>query len=357
MCVGSGGFRIDFLGDLMIAEESGSYDRSVMKKLGARPSVALDSYFDKVGWLWAGADEVVANYEGTLTTRRKPRKVDGRRKPWYHRSPAAVAGVLRRLNITAVGLANNHALDFGLPGLRDTLHSFRQARVATFGAGGGPKEAAQPLRVKTPGGVVAVLGFQHSDNPGTAGEETGGILRATKSEIAAAAAAARRSGARWLVAFVHWGSNYVKSVSKQQGRLARRFAAEGFSLVVGHGPHVVQPMRSISGTRVVYSLGNSVFSTPGRFWRSRALRPGIGWVLQTRWGEGGLEHISPRCILTDNFKVHLTPRLCPWDRGNLSFHDGRQEQREPTARRRRRSRARGQGAGRRRRRSIERNEV
>ena len=50
------------------------------------------------------------------------------------------------------------------------------------------------------------------------------------------AALARAAGADWVIAFVHWGENY-QPVNAQQRAAAQEFAAAGYDMVVGSGPH------------------------------------------------------------------------------------------------------------------------
>ena len=167
------------------------------------------------------------------------------------------------VGVTAVSLANNHAMDRGPQGLADTLQAFETAGIDAFGGGSNRETALQPLLIETPYGAVGVVGLgQGYGTRKTAGENRAGTLATDRCTIREAAALARTSGARWVVGFVHWGSNYSKVQHSQEAQ-ARFFADAGYDLVVGHGPHVEQPITSVEGMSVLYSLGNFVFGTPG----------------------------------------------------------------------------------------------
>lgn len=80
-----------------------------------------------------------------------------------------------------------------------------------------------------------------------------------------------RDEADVVFVIVHWGREYKMSPSTRQKTLARQFVANGADVVMGHHPHVIQPMETLnvkgrSGV-VFYSLGNflfdSSFSKPG----------------------------------------------------------------------------------------------
>ena len=123
---------------------------------------------------------------------------------------------------------------------------------------------------------------------------------------------AQEAGARSTVAFVHWGMNYA-DVEEEQRRIARLLADVGYDLVIGHGPHLAQPVEVLvarDGRRVpvFYSLGNFVFGTPRRYGPKT---PGVSLILATVVGPDGIRSAEIRCLLTDNREVAFQPRLCP----------------------------------------------
>jgi poly-gamma-glutamate synthesis protein (capsule biosynthesis protein) len=64
-----------------------------------------------------------------------------------------------------------------------------------------------------------------------------------------------------LVVSVHWGAEYYPVTARQRA-LARQLVAAGADLIVGHGPHVLQPVEWVDGALVAYSLGNFLFDQP-----------------------------------------------------------------------------------------------
>src|SRR5437868_13329324 len=85
--------------------------------------------------LAAECDAVVCNLECCLSERGRPtRRVRG--KPFFFRGPPAAAGALGAIGARVAGLANNHALDFEVEALADTLDVLADAGIATVGAGG-----------------------------------------------------------------------------------------------------------------------------------------------------------------------------------------------------------------------------
>ena len=286
-------FRIQWLGDTLLAD-------------AAEPRLRANGY----GWPFArllpllDGDYIVANAEGPITTETK--QYD-RSQRWAYNAAPAAAEALAAAAVDAAGLANNHALDRGPAGLSDTIAHLEGAGVASFGGGGDRAAALRPLLIETPHGRVAVVALgQGYGARKNASEAAAGTVPATRCAIEEGAALARAAGARWLVGYVHWGSNYSE-VQSSQRRQARLFAEAGYDLVVGHGAHVQQQIEIVDGVPVLYSLGNFVFGTPGRF---DAAFPGYGLVATSALGSEGFTALTLRCILTDNDAVRFQPRPC-----------------------------------------------
>ena len=73
-----------------------------------------------------------------------------------------------------------------------------------------------------------------------------------KSQIAEA----KKQGAQIIIVSMRWGTEFSSQVNELQRKDASFLAAQGVSLILGHGPHVVQPVEKIADTTVWYSLGN-----------------------------------------------------------------------------------------------------
>ncbi len=257
---------------------------------------------------------MIANLEGPLTERTE---VYARRGRWSYNAQPRAAAALAEAGVTIAGLANNHAMDRGPLGLADTLAALARAGIAPLGAGPDREAALRPLLLPTAHGAVGVVALgDHYGLARTAGEEQPGGAAFAPCDVVETAARARSEGARWLVAFVHWGANYSE-VRDRQRVLAGFFAESGYDLVVGHGPHVAQPIEVVDGMPVLHSLGNFVFGTPGRF---SERFPGYGLVATTVLDGRGLVELRLRCLLVDNDRVAFRPRPCPEQEAHAVLH-------------------------------------
>jgi len=62
-----------------------------------------------------------------------------------------------------------------------------------------------------------------------------------------------------LVVSLHWGNEYQKEPTLSQKELARKIIDSGAKIIIGHHPHVTQPVEKYNNGLIFYSLGNFVF--------------------------------------------------------------------------------------------------
>jgi len=284
-------FSVTWLGDTLLGD-------------GAQPSI------DRLGPGWVterlrplDADLVVANLEGPITERTEVWDPSQR---WTYQSDPNVAAVLSELGVDVGSLANNHAMDRGPGGLADTISNLTGAGIVPLGAGATSAESRLPLLVKTDAGTMAIAAF--FDTGSGSGVDRPGVRRLTIENLRSASDVARRGGATWMTAFVHWGVNY-EAITERQRRWAGEFATAGYNLVVGTGPHIAQPIELIGNMPVAYSLGNWVFGTAGRYGDRDV--PGRGLVLTTQFSPSEQHlRLSVDCIVTDNQVAAYQPMPC-----------------------------------------------
>ncbi len=271
----------------------------------AREALTIHGYewaFERIQALLA-ADYVVVNVEGPITSVTEPYFPD--QEFSYNAEPVA-AQALAKVGVDAAGLSNNHALDRGPEELQGTTNLLRGADVEPFGAGL-LAQAEQPHLVETPSGLVAILAFGDAWQYGAEASDTElGTVSMSVDTVSRGYDLAARASARWTIAFVHWGENY-EGVTKSQRDAARLFADAGYDLVIGHHPHIAQEVEIVDGMPVLYSLGNLVFGTPGRF---ETDAQGYGLIARTTLTPDDRIAIKLACIATDNENVKFQPEPC-----------------------------------------------
>ena len=201
--------------------------------------------------LLAGADLNVANLECAMTHSDSPAP----HHPVHLKADPNASPILDLFQV--VSLANNHIMDFGVRGLRDTLSFLRSQGKRYFGAGLTRQEAEEPLLVDVRGTTMAFLGFSRWY---TAGRRRPGTAPDSDHDLERLTAEAKRS-ARFVVVFPHWNYEYIHYPAPDNRALAKRLVAAGADLVVGAHPHVVQGYEQYQGKYIYHSLGNFVFSS------------------------------------------------------------------------------------------------
>lgn len=235
-----------FTGDVLL-------DRGVRHEIERH---GVEGLFEGVNEAFRQADAVVVNLECPLTTRHAPVG-----KKFVFRAEPEWAESLRRTGITHAALANNHTIDQGREGLTDTYHALRKAGITPLGYGRTADEQAAPVVVRKGNLKVALFNtipLPIENWPQAEGKPD--ICRVSVRRLATAIRKykAANPGTR-VVAVLHWGTEFQPVPDMQQRYDARLLAQAGADAIIGHHPHVLQPVDTIGSTLVFYSLGNFVF--------------------------------------------------------------------------------------------------
>ncbi len=223
---------------------------------------------DGYAWLWSPITDLLASTDLTfanLETPVAPRTGQETRSFVFNAAPATVVA-LRRSGVNVLSVANNHMLDQGRPGLEETVAELDRLGVPYVGIGESGREAGP--RVVTVRGIrIAFLAysrfFNQSGNDCPAGRRR--CLQASLLDpdraVADVRAAAADSDA--VVVSLHWGDEYASQPRTEDVALAHRLVDAGALVILGHHPHVLQPVelyRRADGTTalIAYSLGNFV---------------------------------------------------------------------------------------------------
>jgi len=206
-------------------------------------------------WL-QGADLTFANLENPVAPGKKMPA-----KGLSFRAAPESAEALKEAGIDIVSLANNHMTDAGEGAVSVTRSLLEGAGILFVGAGTTEEEARRPVFVTVKGKTIAFLAYGESrfkNQVHFADEKHAGIALASKEHFAEDIAAARAQ-ADIVIVSLHAGAEYRPKPDAIQQELARSAIDAGADLVLGHHPHVVQPVERYKEKFIVYSLGNFIF--------------------------------------------------------------------------------------------------
>jgi poly-gamma-glutamate capsule biosynthesis protein CapA/YwtB (metallophosphatase superfamily) len=205
------------------------------------------------------ADLAVANLETAVTDGGSPAG-----KEFVFRAPPSAFAALRGAGIDVVSMANNHGMDYGEAGLRDSLAAARRYRFPTIGIGLDDAQAYRPFRRTVNGQRIAVIGAtQVLDDElvsaWTAGPGKPGLASAKNVPRLLRAVRRARATSDTVVVFLHWGVELQQCPSQDQRRLAKELVTAGADVVVGGHAHRLEGAGKLGQALVDYGLGNFVW--------------------------------------------------------------------------------------------------
>jgi len=180
--------------------------------------------------------------------------------------PAHVAG-LEAVPFDVACLANNHVLDYGVAGLRETLRVLSRARIRTVGAGLTDAQALAPLSLRVNGQAVHIVNISEGEDL-TATDGGPGVFGWNITLASAQARALKKLGGIVIV-IAHCGLEYVPFPPPYVVAAFRTLVEAGADCVIGHHPHVPQGVEWWRGRPILYSLGNFVFYQPTRLFHRK----------------------------------------------------------------------------------------
>ena len=150
-------------------------------------------------------------------------------------------------------LANNHMMDYGDDGLRETLGGCGRFNILSAGAGGDLEKARAPARCEVGGLRVAVLGRCESQFGIATSQQAGA---APLDATIYASIRKLKSEADVVVVSVHGGAEMCPWPSPHWQDLLRSIVDAGAAVVHGHHSHVPQGYEEYHGGAIFYGLGN-----------------------------------------------------------------------------------------------------
>jgi poly-gamma-glutamate synthesis protein (capsule biosynthesis protein) len=227
-----------------------------------------------------GIDVVLGNLEGPITQQTKCQQ-----KPYSFRFDPDIATMLRREGFNALNLANNHSNDCYREGFMDTRQYLSNASVAPFGS----HHINESYTIKKIGATnVAFIGIDET----ASSDADLDVFYEKIIEL--------KKANEHIVVHIHWGFEYDTMPSSRQTAVGHKLIDSGADVVIGHHPHVVQPIEIYNGRAIFYSLGNFIFD-------QIAKETKIGVAVGTVYREGQMSfYLFPYTI------IRFQPTLMPY---------------------------------------------
>lgn len=227
---------------------------------------ADELFDDKLIEILQSADYRIFNLEGPLT--KSETRID-KCGPAVFGSPESIE-LYFRLKVDLLTLANNHILDCGEEGLRDTLNLLDEKGIKHIGAGSNVEEAFAPSFFTFSNKTVGVYACAEHEFS-IASEKNGGanpadyfVLFDHLEEI--------KNNCDFLIVLYHGGKEYYRYPSPFLQRLFHKMADSGADLVIAQHTHCIGCEEKYHGSTLVYGQGNFYFdSKDDVYWNSSLL--------------------------------------------------------------------------------------
>jgi poly-gamma-glutamate capsule biosynthesis protein CapA/YwtB (metallophosphatase superfamily) len=244
-------------------------DASPANSPAANDHAGWDALFADVADIFRDADFGFVNLETPVA----PKHSMGS-KPFQFDAPVALLESLKTSGVKVVSFANNHVFDQGYSGFDETLDHLREQGLLFVGSGATADDAWKPVILEKNGIKVGWLGMTRwlngrrnpekdsdphvaffpypGESDGAPGRDEAGVLDAVR---------AARAQCDLLLISIHWGIEYAPAPRPEDVDMAHKMLEAGASAVIGHHPHVLQPIETYETqdhrkTIIIFSLGN-----------------------------------------------------------------------------------------------------
>lgn len=205
------------------------------------------------------ADIATLNQETVIAEGYKPSSY-----PMFN-SPKELGDEMVKIGFDVVNLATNHMLDKTTKGLIQAMDYWdTKEGVVRTGAYRNEEELNKVEFIEEDGLKIGLVGVtQHTNGIKLPTDTAVKIIYTDNEESIKAKIEAAKKECDVVLVNAHWGEEYTNVPTDLQRNLAKKMADWGADVIIGHHPHVIQPVEWIekddgSRTLVAYSLGNFI---------------------------------------------------------------------------------------------------
>lgn len=204
------------------------------------------------------------------------------------------ASSLKRIGINVVSIANNHILEEGAEGFNQTKNALLDSGLEAIGVNEGN---LSNIYIYKKGelsiGFAGFNGINDIPNPKLYSELNIDSVYNTLEKM-------NSLGLNYKLLSFHWGQEYSNLPSTDQIEFAHKVIDYGADIIVGHHPHVIQPIEKYKNGLIIYSLGNFIFD----FLFSKQFSTGM--LVDVFLGmEGEIDFKFSKVLLEENMYVRV----------------------------------------------------
>lgn len=176
-------------------------------------------------------------------------------------SPRDLGYDLVELGYDVINIANNHMLDKGADGLSKTIEFWKGMDTLMIGGYENENDYDTIRMIEKDGVKIAFLSYTYGTNGITKPVSSPLVIPLINDEDIIRQTSLAKEQADFVIVSIHWGYEGAFKPNSEQKRVAQLLADCEVDAIIGHHPHVIQPVEWLTGkngnsTLCVYSLGN-----------------------------------------------------------------------------------------------------
>jgi len=239
--------QILFVGDILL-------DRDVKERIEHLGADAL--FHSSIDSIFSECDYVVANLECPATKIKEPIN-----KKYIFRAEPELLNVLKAHGITHLNIANNHSMDQGRSGLRDTYRNILKNGMIPLGYGENIEQSCKPVLIASdPRKVFILSSLQVPSENWTYLDNSPCVCEESFESISTQISSLKKNEPNSIVIVqLHWGVEHTQTPLVSQKQQAYSLIDSGADCIIGHHTHTIQKIEHYKGKPIYYSIGNFIF--------------------------------------------------------------------------------------------------
>jgi poly-gamma-glutamate synthesis protein (capsule biosynthesis protein) len=238
------------VGDIFLADSPLKLGRGVKTCINKK---GREYYITKIKSITCGHDICFGNLESVLS-RSNYNKYNI--STVEIRGEASFINIIKESGFNVVNIANNHIFQHGLNAYLDTIRLLLKESIKVIG----DEYLSSNFEVFECNEIeVGFIGYSMHYEQYRPTEKCPYALREKHKEIVNEIRNIKVSFSGILICSLHWGYEFLDTISIEQREFCHNLVDCGVSLILGHHPHVPQGVEVYNGALIAYSLGNFIF--------------------------------------------------------------------------------------------------
>ncbi len=245
-------------------------------------------------------------------------------------SPQEFGDAMLTIGFNLVSLANNHTLDKNEAGVLSSrkywLDKMAGGDIIASGSYESQEDRDKPRILEKNGIRYTLLSYTYGTNGIPIPKGKWYLVNVYNPAMLKRDIEDIRDKVDLLIVSIHWGNEYTFKPTQHQKDMAKLLIRSGADIVIGHHPHVIQPIEIIDGYPVIYSLGNMISNQDELYCQiGMMVSCDITRICDEDESGGGesegdeafkrrvkIDNIKPELIYTSRDKNHKNFRIIPF---------------------------------------------